>query len=155
MGGVVPWLWPGHGLAPLLFSQVLSRWHTQTGTRFTAGTDENARPPEKRSLYRRPRLRKNCQRSKGHGPGLFAFPHKLISGWLRPSLMGVSLLVQPPPLETFLRGTQQWMVVLLSSKPALTVIRKHPAIGIVHPAPSLTMEPFKKTILNVLVETPS
>lgn len=43
------------------------------GTWFSAGTGGNARPPEKCSIYRRPWLRENCQRSKGHGLGPVCF----------------------------------------------------------------------------------
>jgi hypothetical protein len=33
----------------------------------------------KRSIYRRPWLKENCKRFKGHIPGLFAFPHRFLS----------------------------------------------------------------------------
>lgn len=136
MDGVASWLWPGHGPSPAAGSTGSSEVALRQVLNPKAGTDENAGPPEKRSIYRRCWLKEDCQRSKGHSPGLFAFPYKLVSRWIRLDLMGgltdgsdTATWGFPRNLFFFSGGLKQWIVDLLSCKPALTVFRRPPVIG--------------------------
>lgn len=144
--GWVGWL-PGcglaTGLAPLLALQGLPRW--LSGRYLIQGQALMRMPGHLKSapFIGGAGLRRIAKGPKGTARGLFAFPYKLVSRWIRLDLMGgltdgsdTATWGFPRNLFFFSGGLRQWIVNLLSCKPALTVFRRPPVIGTVsYPVP--------------------